>query len=71
MSAYAKILAGGIGKSKSPLKAIVLLRETADAMEKQYAAMQEVPEDTTPYLVHDIVIDLVAGESTVWIEVVE
>lgn len=71
MSGYHRILAGGIGNAKKPLDAITLLRETADAMEKEYAVMQEAPEDTVPYLVLNIVIDLRIGESVVWIEVVE
>lgn len=70
MSEYHRILAGGIGNAKKPLDAITLLRETADAMEKQYVAMQEAPDDTVPYLVLDIIIDTRIGESVVWIEVV-
>lgn len=71
MSEYHRILAGGIHHSEQPLNAITLLRETADAMEKEYIAMQEAPDDTKPYKVLHVIVDIRIGESIVYIEVDE
>lgn len=71
MSQYYRILAGGIRHSEQPLNAVALLRETADAMEKQYIAMQEAPDNTIPYKVLHVIVDIRTGESVVYIEVDE